>query len=254
MSQDVLWEGDTAYGHFSVVDGLYDNRPARVLYSGEQKAAQSGIAKDDNSNLLFDYNQRLLELAQYLRPQRILVIGGGALTLPTALLKVLPETRLDVVELDPGLTNLAYTYFDAPVDDRLAVAHTDGRSFLSRTAQTYDLIIVDAFAGSSIPRELKTVEAFQAYGGKLTPDGVVAMNVISAYNGRGSHIVREILAAAGLSFTAVELFLASHGYSRWLPQNFVVAAQKQAGLGLQGILRYDIEQLNDVSSEEALHD
>jgi protein-L-isoaspartate O-methyltransferase len=254
MSQEVLWEGDTAYGHFSVVDGLYDSRPARVLYSGERKAAQSGVAKDDKPNLLFDYNQRLFELAEHLQPQRILLIGGGALTLPTALLKALPQTRVDVVELDPGLTHLAYKYFDAPVDDRLTVAHTDGRSFLMRTAQTYDLIIVDAFSDSIIPRELKTAEAFQVYGGKLAPDGAVAMNVISSYNGRGSHIVREILAGASASFATVELFLAAHGYSRWLPQNFLVVAQKCVGLGLRNILRYDIEQLSDVSDEEALRD
>jgi spermidine synthase len=183
MKRDVLWEGKTQYGDYEVVDTLYDSRPARVLYSGDRQAAQSGVAKDDNADLLFDYNQRMFELAANLVPKSILLIGGAVATLPRALLASLPGTRIDVVEPDSGLTSLAYKYFDLPVDDRLRFFHTDGRSYLRQTSERYDMVFVDAFTHTTIPADLKTLEAFQAFHKHLKPEGLLAMNVISGYHG-----------------------------------------------------------------------
>src|ERR1700760_605289 len=106
--QHILWEGDTIYGHYQVVDTLYDGRPARVLYSGDRQAAQSGIAKDASPSLLFDYNQRVFELLTSVLPKRVLLIGGAVCTLPKALLAALPDVQIDVIEPDSGLTKLAY--------------------------------------------------------------------------------------------------------------------------------------------------
>src|SRR6476469_4412698 len=97
--EGILVEGDTQHGHYVVADTIYSGRPARVLYSGNHQAAQSGVAKDDNPDLLFDYNQRFIELVRGLLPKKILLIGGGALSLPKALLEEFPEVSLDVVEL-----------------------------------------------------------------------------------------------------------------------------------------------------------
>jgi spermidine synthase len=125
---------------------------------------------------------------------------------------------------------------------------------LAQANERYDMIVVDAFVHTAIPRDVKSVEAFRTYVAHLKPNGVAAMNIISAYNGRGAHIVREAQAAAMQSFAAVDLFLAGRGYSLWLPQNFVLVAQKQSGLHLDEYLRYDIEPLRDVRPVEALHD
>jgi spermidine synthase len=227
--QQIVWEGDTAQGHLQIVDGPYDGRPARVLYSGDKQAAQSGIARDDKPDLLFDYNQRLLELALGLTPRTVLMLGGGVGTLPQALLAELPAAQVDMVEPDDGLTELAYRYFDLPVDDRLRLFHTDGRSFLREHAGRYDLVIVDAFMHTTIPRGLKTLEAFRAYAAHVNTPGVLAMNVISGYHGQSAHTLQQTYAAALHNFDAVDIFLASKGYSMWLPQNFILTAQKTAG-------------------------
>jgi spermidine synthase len=181
--QHILWEGDTAYGHYQVVDTTYDGRPARVLYSGDQQAAQSGIAKDNDTDLLFDYNQRLFELVNNINPSHVLLIGGGVFTLPTTLLKALPDVRIDVVEPDAELTELAQDFFELPVSDRLTIFNTDGRTFLREHATRYDMILVDAYTHTTIPKELKTLQAFQAYHAHLREQGAVAMNVISGYYG-----------------------------------------------------------------------
>jgi spermidine synthase len=252
--QQILWEGDTAYGHYQVVDATYDGRPARVLYSGEKQAAQSGVAKDDNPDLLFDYNQRLLELACNLLPKRILLIGGGVLTLPTALLKLLPHTSIDVVEIDQGLIELAQKFFDVPVNDRLAIFNTDGRTFLQEHRSRYDMIVIDAFTHTTIPRNVKTLQAFQAYYAHLQPRGVVAMNLISGYYGSGARVLQEVYAAAARTFDTVSLFLASRGYSLRLPQNFVLVAQNGQNLPIRKYVRHDAVKPPESTPALALED
>lgn len=250
----ILWEGDTKYGHYQVVDTPYDGRPARVLYSGDGRAAQSGVAQDANPQLLFDYNQRFLELAEGLRPERVLIVGGGAGTLATALLAAIPGVQVDMVEPDDGLTQLAYEFFGLPADERLQIFHTDGRSFLRSSPKRYDLIVVDAFYHTTIPHDMKTLEAFQAYAEHLQPSGVLAVNVISGYYGPSARVLEHMYTAALRTFAAVDIFLASKGYSLWLPQNFVLAGQKTAGLQLAQYTRGELIKPPEVSPDTVLHD
>jgi spermidine synthase len=250
---DVVWEGDTAYGHYQIVDALYDNRPARVLYSGDHHAAQSGVPKDSKPALLFDYNQRMFELVTQLTPARLLLIGGAVATLPTALVEALPDLQVDVIEPDSGLTELAYKYFDAPVTPRLRFFHTDARSYLRSTAARYDVILVDAFVHTTIPKELRTIESFAALRKHLLPDGVAAMNVISGYHGKTSYVLREIYAAAKTAFLDVDVFLAGRGYSLWLPQNFVLVCQ-DGSLPVQDYAQYQSIEPLDYRPEDIRHD
>lgn len=254
MESRTLWEGDTDSGHYQVIDTLYDGRPARVLYSGDRQAAQSGIAKDGKPDLLFDYNQRLFELATNLPPRRLLLIGGGVCTLPIALLAALPDIHIDVVEPDSGLTQLAHRFFGLKENGRLRIFHTDGRTFLSESQDTYDMIFIDAFVHTSIPRSLKTAEAVQAFYGHLDKQGLLAMNVISGYHGESSFVVRELYAGYCQVFDAVDVFLASRGYSLWLPQNFVLTAQKGTDFPLKDYVRYEAVLPPEVGPSEVLHD
>jgi spermidine synthase len=252
--QNILWEGDTPHSHYQVADTLYDGREARVLFSGDQQAAQSGIAKDGNPDMLFDYSQRLLELAVGLVPKRILLIGGGVFTLPAVLLKALPHTLIDVIEPDPGLPELARRFFDLPDNDRMTMYTTDGRAYLREYIARYDLILVDAYDHMTIPRDIKTAQAFEAYRNHLETKGVLAMNVISSYNGSGVRTLQEVYAAAIRTFDTVDIFLASHGYSMWLPQNFILTAQKGQDLQLRDYVRYETVVRPEVDPKMTLDD
>lgn len=254
MKRELLWEGNTEYGHYQVIDTLYDGRLARVLYSGNRQAAQSGIATDGKADLLFDYNQRLFELITNVMPKRLLLIGGGACTLPQALLAALPELTIDVVEIDSGLTHLAHRFFGLQPSARLRVFHTDGRAFLASHPEKYDMILVDAFTHTAIPRQLKTVQATSALHTHLGVSGMVAMNIISAYSGSSSYVLRELYAAYCQVFDSVDIFLASRGYNLWLPQNFILTAQKQAALPLKEYMRYEAVAPPEATPLEALHD
>ena len=250
----MLWQGETPFGRYQVVDTLYDGRPARVLYSGDRQAAQSGVARDDQPDMLFDYNQRLFELVTQLAPRRLLLIGGGVGTLATALLRALPELVIDMVEPDERLVALGRQFFGLPQTERLRLHATDGRSFLRQQAARYDMLLLDAFTHTTIPRELKTLEAFRAYASHLRQPGVLAMNLISGYYSPSSQVLGTLYAAALQTFEVVDIFLAGQGYSLWLPQNFVLTAQKGAEWPLGDYVRHQAVKPPEVSPEIALHD
>lgn len=216
-----IYEGDTAHEHYEVVDMVYEGRPARVLFTNHHRAAQSGIATDKKPEPLFDYNQRFLELAKSLYPRNILLIGGGAYTLPIALTEALPKASIEVVEVDSGLDYIAKKFFNLKPRKHLNIIHTDGRNYLESTTQKYDLIIIDAFIGTEVPYELLTVQAAIALQGHLAPNGTLAMNVIGTYYGRNMK-VKNLLAAYSIAFKYVHMHQADDSTTLSISQNFIV--------------------------------
>lgn len=238
QSERILLETDTDLEHYQVVERIYEGREARVLFSGPRRAAQSGIGLDDNPDLLFDYNQRLLEIANALYPARILVIGGGAFTLPMALVAALPDVQVDVVELDAGLQPIAEQYFGLQPNDRLHITTGDGYKFIENSRQSYDLIILDVFSELSIPPPFLAPNFAQLLYARLTPTGSVAMNIIASYQGINAGLIKGQAATYQSLFAQVDIFPAAHGLTSWLPQNLLLVAQKKHGHDLTPYVRF----------------
>ena len=58
------------------------------------------------------------------------MLGGGAYSIPKALLHELPDAVVDVAEIEPSFLDLAKTYFGAADSPRLRNYVEDGRRFL----------------------------------------------------------------------------------------------------------------------------
>lgn len=238
LTEKQLATVDTKYEHYEIVERQYEGRPARVLFSGQRRAAQSGIALDDNPDLLFDYNQRLLELANALYPRSVLVVGGGAFTLPMALLTALPEAHITVVELDEELGAIATEYFGLVPNDRMTIVYDDGRQYLESAQQTYDLIILDVFSELHIPESFLTAEANKLLVSRLNVGGCVALNIIASYQGRNAGLIKSQIAAYGQNFDKVTIYPAAYGLTSWLPQNLVLVAQLAPAMELNDYIRF----------------
>jgi spermidine synthase len=224
----VVYEGDTDFNHYQVADTLYQGRPARVLYSGNNDAAQSGIPRDGKPELLFDYNQRFFEIVQGMQPKQMLLLGGGALTLPAAVMREFPELDIDVVELDDGLVAIAEQYFDFQPSDRMRVHIEDGRRFLRMHDTKYDLIIVDVFSHASIPEAFQSIEFVRSLKDHVNKKGLVAMNVIASLEGVRSLVLQRIHEAMQATFPNVQIFAATRNLSPWISQNFIIVASPGA--------------------------
>jgi len=146
-------------------------------------ARESCILVNDPTTLVLDYDKMMLaSLWAAPAPRRILVIGMGGANLPSALQQLLPKARLDVVEIDPAVARCARDYFAFRPGPNTSVTIEDGRVFVRRALkarQTYDLIMLDAFADDYIPEHMLTREFLLEVKGLLTPGGVVAANTWS---------------------------------------------------------------------------
>jgi spermidine synthase len=133
--------------------------------------------------LIFDYTQMMLT-GLYLNasPKRILIIGEGGGTIPTALHEMLPDAQIDLVELDKSVDSVARQYFDFKPDGKLRVFIEDGRVFVKRMIPqkpNYDMVLLDAFDADYIPEHMLTREFLQEVKSIMTPNGVIVANTFS---------------------------------------------------------------------------
>jgi spermidine synthase len=110
--------------------------------------------------------------------KRVLILGLGAGGISTYLGRFLPDATIDTVELDPGVIGVAKKYFGIRETSKSRFLEGDGRVFLNRHSEPYDLIIADAFTGSYIPFHLMTQEFYRLVRDRLAPHGVAAFNIL----------------------------------------------------------------------------
>lgn len=148
-------------------------------------ARQSVIKLDDPDHLELGYLKAILTaLVLVERPQRVLVVGLGGGTLPMYLHRHWPRCRIDCVEIDPEVVRVAKEFFGFKEDELLRAHVGDGRAFVEKVREPYDLIFLDAYGADSIPFHLATTEFLQAARKATTPDGLVVGNVWSRDSNR----------------------------------------------------------------------
>ena len=109
--------------------------------------------------------------------KKVLMIGLGGGSISSYLGRYMPEAAIDTVEIDPGVITAAKNYFGMIETPRVRYHEGDGRVFLNRRKETYDLILVDAFHGGYVPFHLLTKEFYTLVKQRLAPGGAAAFNV-----------------------------------------------------------------------------
>lgn len=186
---------DTASAHYKVISGYYGLRPVTGLVTGPG-GTQSAVYQDGSSDLVFWYTQQMAQLAVEAQPRSILLLGGGAFTLPQYLSERLPDTTIDVVEIDPELKEISKDYFNYRAPGNVREIFTDARTYVNQTTKRYDAILVDVYGDSAIPFSLMTREYGQAVADILNPQGILVANIIGGMQGGPCEEVLRSLDAA----------------------------------------------------------
>lgn len=149
------------------------------------------LDSDDPTDLVYDYT-RYYSLYKIFNPnvRNALVIGGGAYSVPKALLRELPTARVDVVDIEPPLFSLARQYFKAPETAQLHSYVEDGRRFLRDTDRKYDLIFSDVYYSFfSVPPHFGTKEFFELAKDRLSPNGILIANMVGDLSRRKPSLI-----------------------------------------------------------------
>jgi spermidine synthase len=140
----------------------------------------------DNPDLLgYEHEYVQGELARYALskgPTDILVIGGGGYTFPRWVESKLPQVGVDVVEIDPGVTEVAHRELGLSRQTTIRSHHMDGRQFVRERAKKghYALVIQDAVNDLSVPYHLMTKEYNDAVKETLAPGGAYLLTLIDS--------------------------------------------------------------------------
>jgi len=198
---DVVYARDTVYHRITVSD------EGAIRYLRLDRYWQSARDRSAPLRTVFSYTDYLhLPLALIPRPKHVLFVGMGGGTAPSRFFHDYPDLAIDVVEIDPAVADTAIRFFDLPRGPRLTVHVQDGRLWLRRTADRYDLIVLDAYLIDTIPFHLATREFYTEAAARLAPGGAVAANVIGALRGPESRLFRAIDKTFASVFPAVYVF------------------------------------------------
>ncbi|MBI4171758.1 MAG: fused MFS/spermidine synthase, partial [Actinobacteria bacterium] len=209
----LLHQEDSRYQFVSVVE-REDGR--RLLYLNEGIAVHSLWRPD--SVLTGGVWDTFLAVPPLLdRPlRRVAILGNAAGTTARALGVFYPGAVVDGVELDPAVSRVGRRYFGMGENPNLRVHEADARPFLRRSEERYDLIIVDAYHQPYVPFYLATREFFRLVRERLTPGGIVALNVaavpddkrlVDAVGGTLATEFPQVLAWRALRFNTIVLGL-----------------------------------------------
>jgi spermidine synthase len=138
----------------------------------------------------------------------MLLIGLGGGSIPKKLQKEFPHLEMDVVEIDREVIQIAKSHFNVRESKNLRLHAQDGRLFLSRSTTQYDIIMIDAYYSDAMPFHLATKEFFELAQRKLTPNGIIVANLISAVTGPSGRIARAFIKTQRPIFPQIYVFAA----------------------------------------------
>jgi len=218
---------DTSYNRVFIydVEDRQTHRMVKVMGINNENHSSMNL---ENNELVNEYT-KYYHLARHFNPgfRTTLMLGGAGYSYPKAFLETYPEASMDVVEIDPQMTELAKKYFRLTENPRLAIYHEDGRVFLNTASKRYDVIFGDAFGSRySLPYQLTTKEAIQRKYDVLEDDGVVIVNTISAIEGKRGEFLRAEYATYKSIFPQVYLFPVRNREDGLLVQNIMLVALK----------------------------
>jgi spermidine synthase len=118
---------------------------------------------------------------------KALFLGGGGYTFPRFIEVKYPKAEIDVVEIDPEITQVVQNYLGISKESRIHSFNEDGRWFVMNCREKggYDFIFGDAFNDLSIPYHLTTKEFAMQLKSLLKPDGLLLANVIDSFKKGG---------------------------------------------------------------------
>ena len=233
----ISWSG----GHFSsgclresnyycirVSDEIKKGQPMKVLHL--DNLLHSYVSLENPAYLTYEYETVLSELSMLVashNPEfRALIIGGGGYTMPRYLMQAYPQSQVEVIEIDPEVTQVAYDYLGLPRDSGMVIYHEDARMAVPKLPLgQYDLVIGDAFNDVAIPYHLTTKEFNDQVKALMAKDGIYAVNLIDRF--QSGRFARSFVSTLQMTFPYVYLIRGDRDWNNDERETVVVVSSSQ---------------------------
>ncbi len=198
-----LAEENTPYHRIRVEEQPAGDDTVRLLYL--DTTLEGGIFVNNHERLPLSYQNSWGLVKRFgIDVRRALCIGAGAFGVPLQLARTYPEAQIDVIEIDPRVIATGRQFFNLDRAPNIHPIEADGRVFLNRTKEKYDVIFIDAYHGLRyIPPHLTTTEFFALCREHLNPGGLVLMNIISSVTGESNSLYRAFATTVSSAFPYV---------------------------------------------------
>ena len=236
---------ETNYFCIKVYDQIRDGVPVRAL--ALDHLIHSYVKLGDPSYLGYEHEYVQAEVTRFVlaRTDRssVLQIGGGGYTYPRWVEWALPQATVEVVEIDPSVTEAAYEHLGLPRDSRIVSYNLDGRQFVHELAPKgrYAMVVQDAVNDLSVPFHIMTKEYNDQVKTLLAPGGVYLLTVIDLY--REGQLLRAAARPMAETFPTVQFLSATRAWDSGGPAVWVIAGSER------GI---DLDELRAFLSSEGL--
>ena len=224
---DIIYEDESQYCYIAV-KSISENPDRRAFM--QDKLKHSDMVMGDILDLKYSYVQIYAAATHLLSRGKselsVLVIGGGGYVFPRYVEEVWPGSRIDVVEIDPGVTEAAMQAFGLKPDTPINTFTMDARVYVNQLLgqkTRYDFIYEDALSDYSIPYQLTTKEFNDKIARILTDSGVYMIELIDTYDS-GLFLGAFVNT---LEQTFSHVYVVTEEQSRSGRSTFVVIAAKQ---------------------------
>lgn len=169
--ESMISESESMYNYLKV-----DKVGKTTYFSTNALFGVQSCINDDYSLTGMYYDNLLISPYLVKEQPKVLVLGNGTGTYATMMKDYLHcDCDITAIEIDQGIIDLSYKYFK--MNEDVNVICDDGRNFIARDKNKYDIILVDAYSSISAPFHMTTVEFFTLVKEHLNDDGIMMMNV-----------------------------------------------------------------------------
>jgi tetratricopeptide (TPR) repeat protein/MFS family permease len=185
---NVVYEAETLSGHVAV--RRVAKRPDTRTFV-QDRLIRSEMAVHDATYLPYFYLKVYAGLTRGLSENKkspsMLVLGAGGYAFPRHLRAAWPNSRIEVVEIDPGVTKAATEAFGLDRGTTIETIHMEARGYVDQLLRSgpaakmprrYDFIYGDTLDDYAVPSQLLTKEFNDKIAGLLTDDGIYMIHLL----------------------------------------------------------------------------
>ena len=138
---------------------------------------ENGLLLFSSGNEISNEENVHYAMVQHVQPRHVLLISGGYSGTLAEILKYNP-VLIDYVEMNPALIRIASGFTKQLNHAAIQVHETDARKFIRKTASSYDVMLVNLPAPSTLQvNRYYTVEFLHEMKRKMNPGGIIAYSL-----------------------------------------------------------------------------